>query len=91
MLTPVIKQQCLQVGRDRTALAFPLLVLLKVITPFLTEVGPDLSASDQRALVDRQIITIGSTCGLSQPYRMASISSAIWSSIPPADDGRRLR
>ena len=61
------------IGTDRT---FPLFVPLKVTTPSRKDVGLRFSASDQRAPVAKQIKTTGSTCGLSQPERIDSSSSA---------------
>ncbi|MNF89326.1 hypothetical protein D3C84_718460 [compost metagenome] len=66
------------IGTERT---FPLLVPLKVITALRSPVGLSFSASDQRAPVAKQISVMISTCGLSQPLRMVSSSSAICSVV----------
>lgn len=77
MDAPMVDQPVLKLRRKVTERTLPLLVPLKVMTPFLNEVGPQFSASDHRAPVDRQINTISSTCGLSQPWRIASSNSEI--------------
>jgi len=63
-----------EIGTDRT---FPLFVPLNVMTPFRTLVGFSFSASDHQAPVAKRIIVTSSTCGLSQPARIESSSSAI--------------
>lgn len=74
----ILVSRSAEIGTERT---LPLLVPLKVITPLRSPVGFSFSASDQRAPVAKQISVMISTCGLSQPLRMVSSSSAICSVV----------
>ena len=75
---PVAANKAFKLLQDRcTVLTLLDLVRLKVTEPCLRPDGVSPSASEQRALVARQIRTTDSTCGFSQTQRIAPSNVAI--------------